>query len=776
MFTRASLAIFGVVASVLVAPLPAHAGSGTATLLTTQSDSVIVTIDPEIADLGEIVDELGDDASILTELDTVLTSLDARTAQLLDARPGVTVSMDSRVFLAEEQTSAPWNLSRLDQVSLPLDSVYRYPASAGLGVRVYIVDTGITPNTEFGSRLLTGATAITDGRGTHDCNGHGTHVAGSVAATTWGVAKMASLVPVRVFGCTGSTSAATLLSAIDWILLSHPSGTPGIINMSLSGEANDALDNAVERAASQGLVVVSAAGNSGQDACSESPARAGSSVTVAATTITDARPAYSNFGPCVDIFAPGSDISSVAFNGSTTPVLKSGTSMAAPHVSGVAALIWGAAPSLSASTVESRLLSQAVSGVVSGAGAGSPNLLASVTTINADLLPGAVTGVRSTAQTATTLSLAWTAASALSAPVTDYSILYRRDGQAAWTTAADGVSTSTNAVISGLVPGARYEVRIRARTAHGVGPLSDPLSVATRSATPGPPRSVRTNWTVATGASVAWDTPTYTGLSAITDYRLQVRLRGSTSWQTIADGVSTTRSHRIANLRPNSPYEFRVAAVNQHGAGSYSAVLSFQTKTLTPSSPTSLRVSRASATQPTIAWTAPSWAGATAIADYTIQYRRAGTSTWTTLNDGISTTTSARIAGLRANTNYEVRVRARNSHGASPYSSTFAFRTQTLTPSAPTGLRVSTASATQPVIGWAAPSWPGATAITDYTIQYRRTGTSTWITLNDGISTTRSARIPNLLPTTSYEVRVRARNSHGTGPYSTTLRVTTLAP
>lgn len=313
----------------------------------------------------------------------VAVELTAAEAGMLDARPDViAVHPDTEMTLLDTQNSAPWHLSRLDQATAPADSGYTYPTSAGAGVRVYIVDSGVSPNADqLGSRLLPGTSTVVGYPATADCNGHGSHVAGIAASTTWGVAKRALVVPVRVFDCSSSTSASTVIAGLDWIMANHPPGTPGVVNLSLAGESSPALDTAVQRLVSAGFVVAVAAGNGGadaigDDACTQSPARVAGALTVGATTSTDARAGYSNFGPCLDLFAPGSSVHSLSASDPSASVVMSGTSMASPVVAGIAALAWGEAPGASARQIESHLLAIARSGAVGEPGIGSPNLLA----------------------------------------------------------------------------------------------------------------------------------------------------------------------------------------------------------------------------------------------------------------------------------------------------------------------------------------------------------------------------------------------------------------
>lgn len=271
------------------------------------------------------------------------------------------------------QTSATWGLDRSDQRDLPLSGSYTY-ANTGLGVRAYVVDTGIlATHSDFGGRVLPGYTAIIDGNGTADCNGHGTHVAGIIGSTTWGIAKQVSLVPVRVLGCDGSGLMSGVIAGLDWVVANAP--RPAVINMSLSGGASSTVNAAVANTTAKGITVVVAAGNSNADACNYSPAREPSAITVGATASNDARASYSNFGTCLDLFAPGSSIKSTWHSSTIATNTIGGTSMAAPHVTGVAAQFLQTSPTATAAGVANALRAAATTGKVTSAGVGSANLL-----------------------------------------------------------------------------------------------------------------------------------------------------------------------------------------------------------------------------------------------------------------------------------------------------------------------------------------------------------------------------------------------------------------
>lgn len=283
------------------------------------------------------------------------------------------IEQDQLMYATAIQSNATWGLDRIDQPDLPLDSFYEYNFD-GTGVDAYIVDTGIrASHSQFGGRVSGGFDAIGDGQGTNDCNGHGTHVAGTVGASTYGVAKNVNLIPVRVLSCSGSGSNAGVINGVNFVA-QNASG-PSVANMSLGGGNSTALDNAVIGAINQGVTFVVAAGNSNANACSGSPNRVGPALTIGSTTSSDARSSFSNFGSCVDMFAPGSSITSAWYTSNSATNTISGTSMAAPHVAGVAALYLDETPSATPAQVEVALESAAVTGRLSGIGSGSPNLL-----------------------------------------------------------------------------------------------------------------------------------------------------------------------------------------------------------------------------------------------------------------------------------------------------------------------------------------------------------------------------------------------------------------
>lgn len=367
-------------------------------------------------------------------------SMTKQQAKRLAADPAVAyVEQDRTVQVLADQLNPPsWGLDRVDQADLPLNSKYSYSTDAS-NVTAYVIDTGINYNhADFGGRASFGFDAFTDGQNGKDCQGHGTHVSGTVGGATYGVAKNVKLKAVRVLNCAGGGSVSTEAAGVDWVTANAV--LPAVANMSLyTGNVNEpsrVLDDAVRASIGRGITYVVAAGNFNDDSCKYSPQRVTETINVMATARTDARASFSSYGTCSDLFAPGQDIVSASYNNNTGSATMSGTSMASPHVAGAAALYLADNPAKTPAEVHAAIIAQATPNKVTNPGANSANRLLRTNT-------GGVPGVSVTNPGNQTTALNGTANLQLSAS----------GGTAPYTWSASGLPTGLSISATGLISG-----------------------------------------------------------------------------------------------------------------------------------------------------------------------------------------------------------------------------------------------------------------------------------------------------------------------------------
>jgi subtilisin family serine protease len=366
----------------------------------------------------------------------VATLTETQRAALAKNPRVVVIEEDIEVRTTGTQTNPTWGLDRVDQRNLPLDGTYQYPDQPGIAV--YVIDTGVrADHAELVGRIGAGYSSIADSNGTSDCNGHGTHVAGTVAGSRYGAAKNAIVHPVRVLACDGSGTISGVIAGIDWAIAHHAAGVPAVANLSLGGGASSSLDTAINNLVNDGVSVVVAAGNSSADACNTSPARVPAAVTVAATDSSDRQASFSNHGKCVDLYAPGVSVASAWHTSTTAAATLSGTSMAAPHVAGAAALILGANPSLNPSQVAAALNTNATTGVVLNTSSGTPNRLLYIPT------PAPVTEAPVTEAPVTEAP----EATAPDAPTNVSASAGKRSASVSWTRGDDGGAALTSQIV-----------------------------------------------------------------------------------------------------------------------------------------------------------------------------------------------------------------------------------------------------------------------------------------------------------------------------------------
>ena len=426
-------------------------------------DRYVVVFKESVSNVDRVVDEVtrGNGSAVHFRYRHALkgfaATLPPQALEAIKRNPNVDYVEPDGIATKNQQSNPPsWGLDRIDQRALPLNQTYNYQNN-GAGVRVYIIDTGIRfDHQEFNNRASSGWDFVDNDANAYDCDGHGTHVAGTIGGTNVGVAKGVTLIAVRVLNCRGSGSWSGVIAGVDWVTAT--TFRPAVANMSLGGGYYAPLNTAVANSIAAGVVYAVAAGNENQNACSYSPASTPTALTVGATTSGDVRSSFSNYGSCVDIFAPGSSIYSSTMTGTNTYASWSGTSMACPHVAGVAALYLGANPTATTAQVETAIKSNATSNVLSSIGTNSPNsLLYSLILGPPPPAPDAPTNLAVTNATNTSIALEWVHNSI---NTTSFSIQRASGSNGLWSTIGTVLPTVKTFTNTGLAPANTYFYRV----------------------------------------------------------------------------------------------------------------------------------------------------------------------------------------------------------------------------------------------------------------------------------------------------------------------------
>ena len=569
------------------------------------TDRYILEFDPGTDPLDEASIHADRGMAVQTVLTDVfpgeVADLTGAQVKALRLNPRVrTIEIDTPVTTETTQSPVTWGLDRIDQRNLPLSSSYSHDTLA-TGVKAYVVDSGIlASHTDFGARVTSGTNAysgVNDGRGTSDCDGHGTHVSGTIGGTTYGVAKGVTLVPVRVLDCTGGGTASGIINGLNWVISNHTAGTPAVANLSLGLSPNDLVDRAVQATINDGVSVAVAAGNENKDSCERSPSRVPDAVTVGAVDSGDRRAYFSNFGSCVDLFAPGVSVTSDWKDGSTA--VLSGTSMATPHAAGTIALLLGASPTRSPGAISADLRALATSDVLTDIDEDSPNLLlfTGVAPPPITQVPNAPTSVRVSVATANGTTVSWTRST--STAVLDQTVNAYRNGTLIKSTVV--AATSTSLVQGSLTPGASYTFTVQARNLVGLSAASSTSSAVVYRTKPNTPSSVVASINGSGVASLSW-TVVADGGSPITEQTVRT-YRGSVLVETTTLSGSATGFTTPRALDLGVAYKFTVLARNTIGLSSASAYSNTVTYSTAPSSPIDVVATLRATSNVRISWT-----------------------------------------------------------------------------------------------------------------------------------------------------------------------------
>lgn len=744
-FLRALLVGSVTVALSIATPLTAFAESNRTTYIVMPKDGQASQLRGAIAALGEFPE---DQLTLVDDL--FIVDLLPEDAAKLSASEFVSfIEADAPITTSDSQTPTPsWGLDRIDGV---FDNSFSYPNKSGSGVLVYVFDTGVAGNhPELVGRVTQGFDVIGSNQANTDCHYHGTHVAGTIAGTVYGMAKNATVVPIRVLGCTGSGSTSGILRAINWVIATHPAGVAGVANMSLGGSRNLSFNAAIASLVDRGITTVVAAGNSRTDACTASPASAPEAITVGATDRFDNRASFSNFGECVDIFAPGVSIPSADARNFAVPVALSGTSMASPHVAGVAALILGESPAASTEQVEAQIYALSQPGVVKNASTDRGNRMAVSPPQNftpIPTLPGAPSGLRVIESGAGFVNFGWNAIEGAKS----YQVEFRKASQNTFTLAS---AASASFSVRELAGGELAYIRVRAVTDAGTSKFSSIFSGKSAVVPPSEVRGLSINATSKNSMVMSWQNPLSLGGASSIQYRVEMKTTGN--WMSINTGPQTSVS--ISDLR--IPHYFRVFAFNEAGLSAPSAEMVFDPSLLFGvSSVTSSAVTGKTAV---ISWITD----APASSSFEVRIARTNGSVADTV---FSTTQNPlTISGLTRLSEYRVTITPLGTLRG--FGSSTTFTTLASAPEPPRAI-----SAVKQTVGhllrFAAPSDNGGSAIISYRLE--QLVDNAWVSSQTG--TLAEFTVADPARGQSHDYRLIAINAIGESSPSAVLRVTTPA-
>lgn len=737
---------------VLLLALAMGATSSVAALADSRATYVVMPIAGAADEVGALLATLGETSEEKFTLvdDLFIVNLMPDTAAILSDSPFVAfVELDAPVTTSVTQNPTPsWGLDKIDGT---MDGVFRFPDEAGEGVNVYVFDTGVdATHPDLAGRVSQGFDVIGTNQANTDCHFHGTHVAATIAGKRFGVAKNASVIPLRVLGCTGSGSMSGVIRAINWTIANHTAGDAAVANFSLGGGRSQALNLAIANLVDAGITTVAAAGNSYGDACSSSPSSALEAITVGATDRFDNRASFSNFGECVDAFAPGVAIPSADSRNHANVLSLSGTSMAAPHVAGVAALILSQSPNARPDQVENLINQLSRPGIVNNARTDRGNRLAVSPAPGAaplPSLPGAPAGVSASTSGRGFVEFSWNQVSG----ATVYEIEFRRNSENSFSKASADVAKFR---VTGLAGGETALLRVRAVTDKGITRFSPTVVGAAQVEAPAPVRNLTLSASAKTAADLTWDQPESFGGTASVSYRVEMRTSGS--WQSISTGPN--RVVKMSEL--NFAHDFRVFAVNSAGDSVASSIITFNPSQVLVVS--SVSVSRIQAGRAEVAWLSDAPLSTRFQILLTRITGSSNTRTFTSEGNSLA------LTGLERLTSYRVTVLPLTS--VRGVSATTTFSVGAVVPTAPRSI-----SATKVTSGWqlrfAAPSDNGGTQVTGYRLEQLLDGA--WVSLRTSATPEFTVSEPARGRTVEY--RAVAINAAGESVPSTPLRVFTPA-